>query len=162
MILRYFHAERLESMLFVAAGLLAIGLALWFWFGLRKPFAQGAALPLALVALIQIGVGASVYLRTPADIARVGRIVSAEPARIQSEEIPRMQKVMQNFFYYRLIEAALAGIAFFLLFGLREFPFWNGLGAGLFAQAVLMLVMDFFAERRGEIYLQWLQSSAGG
>ncbi|MBX7058135.1 MAG: hypothetical protein K1X75_08700 [Leptospirales bacterium] len=161
MILRYFHTERVESLFFVAAGAMAIALALWFWFGLRKPFAQGAAIPLALIALIQLLVGVTVFVRTPADIARADQIVNHERARLASEEIPRMDKVMQNFVYYRWTEAALAGVALFLLLGLREFPFWNGLGAGLLAQSILMLFLDFFAERRGAAYLEWLQGLAG-
>jgi hypothetical protein len=35
--------------------------------------------------------------------------------------------------------------------------FWRGLGLGLFMQASIVLCLDFFAERRGHIYVLYLQ-----
>ena len=38
----------------------------------------------------------------------------------------------------------------------------RGAGIGLFVQAGLMLALDFFAERRGTSYLDWLRSLPAG
>jgi hypothetical protein len=109
----YFNAERAESLLFIAAGVLALAVAVWAWRVKRTSFWQGAAWPLALVAAIQFVVGGTVYQRSPQDIERVQQIVAQDKTRIASEEIPRMQTVMKSFALYRWIEIALlaAGLA---------------------------------------------------
>jgi hypothetical protein len=35
--------------------------------------------------------------------------------------------------------------------------FWRGIGLGLFIQSSIVLCLDFFAERRGHIYIVYLQ-----
>jgi multidrug transporter EmrE-like cation transporter len=91
---KYFNAEKYESVLFVFVGLVAIGFATYFFIKVKQPFYNGMAYPLIAVALIQIVVGSTVYFRSPKDIARVSQMVQTEKAKIQSEEIPRMETVM--------------------------------------------------------------------
>ena len=156
----YFAAERAESFLFIAVGVIALAVGAWMALSVRKGFALGLAAPLIAVALIQLVVGTTVALRSPQDAARVERILSVERPRIASEEIPRMQVVMKNFLTYRYVEMALilAGLA--LMFGPLSGDVWRGAGIGLFIQASLMLALDFFAERRGAAYLDWLAKQA--
>jgi len=154
----YFGAERMESLLFIGVGIVALGLAAYALLASQNALLRGSAWPLAVVALIQLGVGGGVYLRSPKDIARVQHIVQSEPKRIVAEEIPRMDIVMRNFVLYRWIEIGLmvAAVAMFALGA--EGSGWRGAGVGLFVQAGLMLALDFFAERRGTAYLDWLRS----
>ncbi len=158
---RYFAAERSESMLFMAVGVVSILISFFFWFGLKQAFHNGMAWPLFLVGLIQLTVGYIVFVRTPGDVERVNKVVSHEPGRLQQEEIPRMEQVMQNFVIYRWVEMGLAiiGLALFLYFG--QGSYWKGVGAGLFLQASLMLFLDLFAERRGQEYLEALRDLIG-
>lgn len=86
----YFKAERAESLLFILMGLAAIALGVYCWQWRATPFAKGLALALTVVALIQLTVGTTVFVRSPHDIARVA-----------SEEIPRMQVVLKNFALYK-------------------------------------------------------------
>jgi len=152
----YFAAERAESFLFIAVGVVALLVGLWLVFFVRKGFALGLAAPLIAVALIQLVVGTTVALRSPQDAVRVERILSVEKPRIASEEIPRMQVVMKNFLTYRYVEIALILVGLLLMFGPLSGDVWRGAGIGLFIQASLMLALDFFAERRGGEYLDWL------
>jgi flagellar biosynthesis/type III secretory pathway M-ring protein FliF/YscJ len=73
---------------------------------------------LIAVALIQIVVGSSIYLRSPKDIVRVNEIAQTHSTKIQSEEIPRMHVVMKNFTIYHWVEIILllAGIIMILFF----------------------------------------------
>ncbi len=162
MITDYFGAERAESLFFIAVGALALAASFVFWFWLKAPVWRGAAWPLALVAAIQLTVGTTVYLRSPVDAARVEQIVAREPSRIRSEEIPRMQAVMNKFVAYRWLEAALLAMGFLLVWRAAAGTMWRGVGWGLAIQAGLMLQLDFFAERRGDVYLQWLMSLPAG
>ncbi|MET4575977.1 hypothetical protein [Ottowia thiooxydans] len=156
MIETYFNAERAEGLLFAFIGAAAIVIAIWGW--RQGAFWRGAAWPLVVVALIQISVGVSVGLRSAKDSQRVQHIVEQEPARIASEEIPRMQAVMKSFATNRWIEIG------FLIIGLLVAMFasrggtMQGAGAGLAVQAGLVLLLDLFAERRGHTYLEWLRT----
>jgi hypothetical protein len=154
---KYFNAEKYESLLFVLVGLTAISFAIYFLSKQNLPFYKGMAYPLIAVALIQLVVGTSVYFRSPKDIERVKAIVQTEKAKIQSEEIPRMEVVMKKFVLYRWVEIVLMllGIGLFLYFSSASF--WRGIGLGLAMQAFFMLFLDYFAESRGEVYLTFLR-----
>ena len=53
----YFTAEKQESLLFVAVGILAIGVAAWLWMNGHR--LKSMAFPLAAIAVIQVVVGGS-------------------------------------------------------------------------------------------------------
>lgn len=57
-LLSYFSGEKQESLLFIAVGLIAIGVGLWLWMNGHR--LKSMAFPLIAVAAIQIAVGSSV------------------------------------------------------------------------------------------------------
>jgi hypothetical protein len=119
---------------------------------------MGFAIPLVAVALIQLVVGTTVYIRSPKDIEKVNAILKNEPATMKSEEQTRMQVVMKNFVIYRNIEIALIIFGGILLFFAQAESIWKGVGLGLVIQASLMLGLDYFAEQRGKVYSQYVAS----
>ena len=155
---KYFNAEKYESVLFVLVGVIAVAVAIYFFVKLKQPFYNGMAYPLIGVALIQIIVGTSVYIRSPKDITRVNEIVKVDQSRIEKEEIPRMITVMKNFNTYKWVEIALLviGLCMFLYF--PKMSLLTGVGLGLLIQSSFMLILDFFAESRGKEYLEFLKS----
>jgi hypothetical protein len=157
----YFQSERSESFIFLAMGVLAVLLAGWFWFSAKPEFYRGMAWPLLLVGIIQVVVGATVYVRSPKDIVAVTEMTASAPDQIRTVEIPRMETVMKNFVIYRYVEMALMIIGLALIIMNKDINFWKGAGAGLFAQATLMLVADYFAEKRGKVYWQQLLDFLG-
>ena len=68
-----------------------------------------------------------------------------------------MAAVMQNFVYYRYFDLALCLVGGSLLIGAARGDYRQGVGAGLLAQAALMLLLDYFAETRGRDYLALLR-----
>ena len=84
--------------------------------------------------------------------------LSENTEMIQKEEIPRMEKVMRNFIIFRFTEIILIIIGIILMYGARQNSLWNGIGVGLFIQSSTVLLLDFFAERRGEVYLAYLRT----
>jgi uncharacterized membrane protein len=153
----YFKAERAESLVFIAIGIIAFAAGIYFLFSFKKPFYTGIAWPLIIIAVIQIFVGGAVFIRSPKDIARVETMFSTNHHALTTQEIPRMETVMKNFTVYRWIEIALAAVGIILIL----MRFWGsmsqGIGTGLFIQSLLMLVADYFAMKRGGQYLDWLQ-----
>ncbi len=158
---KYFIAEKNESVLFVVVGVIAIILSAYFLWKVRQPFYNGLSYALILIALIQLVVGSSVYFRSPKDIIRVNNLVCNEPSKIKSEEIPRMKVVMKNFIIYRWVEIVILLIGVFLYFYFQPLSILKGIGLGLMMQSGIMLILDYFAESRGKIYIDYLLNING-
>lgn len=162
---KYFNAEKAESLLFLGIGIAAVIAALIFFFYLKTGFYKGAAIPLLLVGLLLGVVGYTVYVRSDDDRIRNVYAYDLNPGELKEKEIPRMETVMKNFTFYRYTEIALAVIGIGLFFFFREdetMVFWKGLGLGLFIMAVIALGADYFAEKRGAVYLKGVKSFVNG
>jgi len=156
-IVNYFNGEKWESYLFLLMGILTISISLYLLFVLKTSFWKGVAIPFILLGVLEFVVGYTIVNRSPKDILRVENFINSEPQKIQSEEIPRMEKVMANFKVFRIGEIILIALGILMMYSTMEDTFWRGLGLGLFIQAGSVLALDFFAERRGHVYLQFLQ-----
>jgi hypothetical protein len=72
-----------------------------------------------------------------------------------------METVNRNFVIYRWVELALlvTGIILSMVYGQNPGrAFWYGFGIALSIQAGVLLVTDYFAEKRAFIYTKGLQS----
>ena len=154
----YFGAEKDESLLFIAVGVVACGVAVWLWSQGHR--LKTMAFPLVAVALIQVVVGGSVYFRTDSQVAQLQQKLSASPAELKTIETARMEQVMQRFVTYKRIEIALILLGICLMSFLRRSDIAVGIGSGLLIQAAFMLCLDLFAESRGEDYLKALTQLA--
>ena len=112
------------------------------------------AVPLIAVALIQIVVGSTVYLRSDAQIAQLQQQARDAPAAFKSGETPRMKAVIANFELYRRIEIGLLALGMAIVVLLRNREFWFAFGLGLVLQAGFMLALDHFAEPRAHVYFK--------
>lgn len=162
-IYKYFIAEKQESILFLVVGIIAILLAVAFWFFIKSnpAFFKGAAIPLIVIGLIQCIVGYTVYNRTDDQKKDIAYNMGMDPVSyVKQTELPRMEKVMTNFVVYRWVEIAFIITGLMLIFLFRASPnrsFWYGLGVALAIQAMVMLGADYFAEKRGKIYMNELK-----
>jgi hypothetical protein len=157
--LAYFLGEKRESLLFIAAGAVAITASILLYRS-ASPY-RGMIGPLTLIALIQLGVGGSIYFRTDAQVAELSALLKSDAAAYAEKELPRMEKVSQSFTIYKWVEIALlaAGIAMTFLFRGRDLPY--SIGVGLIVQSSLMLVFDLFAEHRADVYIGHIKSLVG-
>lgn len=148
--------------MFLIVGIVAVLLAVVFWFIIKSnpSFFKAAAIPLLVIGLIQIVVGYSVYSRTDKQKANIAYNIGMEPvAYVKQTEQPRMKKVMKNFVIYRWVQIAfiITGLVLIFLFKSNaDKSFWYGFGVALVIQAIIMLGVDFFAERRGKVYINEL------
>ncbi len=152
----YFTAEKQESLLFIAVGLIAIGVAAWLWMNGHR--LRSMAFPLVAVAVIQIAVGSSVYLRTDEQVVALIAQHETVPQAMRAEEAVRMAAVMKNFDLYKVIEIALLAVGVLLVLFLRRNDLAVGIGAGLIIQSAFMLTLDMFAEMRAETYISALEA----
>jgi hypothetical protein len=162
-IYRYFTGEKQESLLFLIVGIVAVLLAVVFWFFVKSNpnFFKGAAIPLLAIGLIQMVVGYSVYSRTDKQKADIAYNIGMEPVNyVKQTELPRMKTVMKNFVIYRWVEIAFIITGLVLIFLFKSNPdksFWYGFGIALAIQAIIMLGADYFAEQRGKVYVNELE-----
>lgn len=156
-VVKYFNGEKAESYIFIIIGVVALAMALYFIFGLKTSFWKGVAIPFIIVALLEFIVGYTIVTRSPKDITRVETFIRKEPQSIKTFEIPRMEKVMRNFLFFRYAEIALIILGIALMYSSMNDTFWRGIGLGLFIQASIILCLDFFAERRGHHYIEYLK-----
>jgi hypothetical protein len=154
----YFVAEKQESVIFVVVGLLAIGFSLWLWMnGHRLKY---MAYPLVVIALMQIVVGGTVYLRTDSQVSTLSAQLQVNPAAFKAEETARMETVMKNFSIYKSIEMLLLIMGVGMIAFFQRHDVTAGIGVGLVLQAAFTLTLDIFAETRGADYLSVVQSIA--
>lgn len=167
-IYKYFIAEKQESLLFLIVGIVALLLAVVFWFFIKSnpSFFKGAAIPLLAIGLIQLVVGYTVYSRTDKQKTDVAYNLGMEPVNyVKQTEQPRMKTVMKNFVIYRWVEIAFIITGLVLIFLFRSNPdksFWYGFGVALAIQAIIMLGADYFAEKRGKVYTAELENIISG
>lgn len=154
----YFVGEKQESILFILAALVAMGLAIWLWTnGHRLRF---MALPLVVVALMQLVVGVTIFTRTDAQVAKLSTQLASSPTEFKQAETERMQTVMANFKLYRTVELLLLLLGACLIAFLSKWDAATGIGIGLVVQAGFTLALDLFAEARGVDYLRALAGVA--
>jgi hypothetical protein len=156
-VVKYFTGERAESYIFLAFGLIGLLLSIFIiLYNSGSSFWKGFVVPFVLVSILEIIIGITIIMRSPKDIVRVENYIRNDQGKIATLEIPRMHKVMRNFVVYRNTEIAIILIGIFIYFSFAQFEFWKGLGLALFIQANVVLMLDYFAEKRGFIYLDYL------
>jgi sulfite exporter TauE/SafE len=149
----YFNAERTESYVFIGFGLLALAFATYTLWRFNDAIFKGMAIPLILIGLVQLSVGATISLRTPSQVGELKTLYQQDYIAFKTKEIPRMQAVLKSFKLYKTIEIIFIVVSLLLIIGLSH-GFWLGIGLGMLVQGALMLPADIFAQARGQIYMQ--------
>ena len=157
---KYFIAEKTGGLFFAIAGVLAIVLALLFFFYLKSNFNKGIAIPLILVGILFSIAGFTVYKKSDADRLRNTYAFDMNPGELKHKELPRMEKVMRNFVALKYAESALflLGLVLFIYFKNDEVnTFWKGFGLSLAVTTMVAWGADHFAEKRGAVYFNGLK-----
>ncbi|MBN8680798.1 MAG: hypothetical protein J0M29_21415 [Chitinophagales bacterium] len=157
---RYFLAEKIGGQVAVSIGVAACSVGGGVMLSAGAPFYTGLAIPLVVVGIIQIMVGATVARRSDFQAMDLEKLLDESPAEFRSLESPRMAAVLRNFIRLKWGEVAFitVGLAVILVNDNPTFP--KGLGAGLFAQGLISLVFDFFAEKRAKVYANFINKIA--
>ncbi len=162
---KYFNAEKQASLLFLIIGSVAIITAIVLFFFLKTNFYKGAAIPLLVLGLLVGVVGYTVYKRSDSDRQRNVYAYDMNPTQLKEKELPRMKKVEKNFIVYRYTEILLLliGAALYIYF-IKDVKndFWKGFGLALAVMALLALVADYVAEKRGKVYAKGIESFIQG
>jgi len=147
----YFDGEKNGGLFLAGLGILAIVAATILVrprFGLRS-----FAVTLIVLALIEIAIGAGLYLRTDAQVGRLASQLQSDPARFYAGEGARMDRVQRSFIIIQYVEIAVIAICAIMAFAFKRRPVTMGVALGLLIHAALLLAFDLIAERRGAVYL---------
>jgi hypothetical protein len=155
-LLRYFDGEKQAATAAIALGILSLAFAAWLYRG-ASPF-RAMLWPLALVGLVQLGLGIGLHARTPGQVAALEAGMASERATTRTAEVDRMQKVMRSFELIKAVEVALVAAAVVMIMAMARRPAVVGVGMALLVEAAVMLAFDVFAERRAAQYVAFLET----
>ncbi len=122
---------------------------------------MGLAMPLVLIGIAQLAVGA--HVMRSADKLRTDAVYAfdLDPNYLRNQEVPRMTRVTKNFVYYTYLEIGIFIMGVVIMWispSLNANNLWNGLAWGMCIQAFILLVFDFLAAKRAETYLESIQN----
>jgi hypothetical protein len=154
----YFEGERAAGYVFLGAGVLSLGTSA-FLFTRGDEMSRGAAFPVAAFGAIDAAVGLVLLVRTSAHIAQRRRSIANDPTSFQRAERARMAGVLRQFTWLEGFEIAFAvtGLGLATYGELDRKPLVTGIGAGLTVQSLVLLGLDFLADRRAARYVDALR-----
>ncbi|MFN0215418.1 MAG: hypothetical protein ACKVT2_14265 [Saprospiraceae bacterium] len=152
MIESYFQAEKQGGFVAMAIGIVACSVGGGVLLSAGAPFYTGLSIPLVAIGFVEIMVGATVARRSDFQAEDLKKLYAESPAEFRKLESHRMEGVMRNFVRIKWIEIAFIVLGLAIILLNKEVNFTKGMGAGLFGQGFVMLIFDFFAEKRGRSY----------
>jgi hypothetical protein len=155
-LLQYFQGEKAESLLFLLIAGAAILVSVYVL--ANQSEYRLVAIPLLAIALLQVVVGGTVFLRTPKQVMRLSVQLDDEPAVYRAAEQKRMEVVRRNFRIYKVAEIVVLAAGIVLTYWSRDNLGLYSVGIGMIAQGAAMLLCDLFAERRAVAYLEVLRN----
>lgn len=158
MIQTYFQAEKQGGFIAMAIGIVACSVGGGVLLKAGSPFYTGLSIPMVVIGIIQVMVGAAVARRSDLQADDLDKLLSESPAEFQALEGPRMTAVLRNFVRIKWMEVLFIGLGLLMVLLNQEFNFTKGLGAGMLAQGLLMFLFDFFAEKRGKEYAAFVKN----
>lgn len=159
-ILVYFQGEKNGGLLAAAVGLASLAAAAVFFqprWDLR-PF----AVVLALVGLLEIGVGLGLWVRTGPQVDRLLEQLATNANQFYTEEGARMLRVQKNFITLERVWLGLLGVSALVAVTQKTRPVPFGVALGLLLHASFFLAFDLVAERRGGEYLVSIEGFGHG
>lgn len=157
---KYFLAEKQSGFVFLVIGIIAIVVAIVFYFVLKTNFYKGAAIPLLLIGLFECFVGNSVRKRSDDDRIKNVYAYDMNPDQLKNEELPRVKEMSKGITIYMGVELAIgvAGVVLMFLYkGQKVNSFWYGIGVALVIQGLITLGAEYFAGKRIQEYTQGLE-----
>jgi len=158
MIQTYFQAERNGGFFALTIGLMACTIGAAIFLGAGAPFYTGLAIPLVLIGIVQVMVGTTIARRSDRQADDLEKLLRDSPKEFRDNEGTRMAAVLRSFAVYKWVEITFVTAGLIAMLLNPELNFTKGLGAGLFAQGAIMLVFDYFAEKRAKAYAAFVQS----
>ncbi len=157
---RYFLAEKNACLLLLILGSIMLVASIIIHFTTKSSLYKGIALGLAIIAVLQAGMGYYVYNKSDTDRKQMVYAFDMNPDVLKQKEWPRMQQVQQNFKTLMIVQAVLMLIAVVVILVFKNQPhrsFWLGLAIGLLVQLSVVFLFDGIASTRANMYADALK-----
>ena len=154
-LLAYFEGERNGGLVLASVGVCGVVFA--GVLSMERWNLRTFAIALAVIALLELGLGVGLYVKTGPQLAGLVDKLASEPASFYASEAARMAKVQRNFVWLEVLWVLLALGAGLLAVFKKTHPTPLGIGMALAMHATVFLAFDLVAERRGALYYAALQ-----
>ncbi|MFL5320569.1 MAG: hypothetical protein ACJ790_12990 [Myxococcaceae bacterium] len=159
--LNYYGGERSSAYFVLVHGVASAGLGSYLLANNNpSEFDRGLAYTLWSVSALELLGGISYAVQCNREISQYGGELAADPVKFKEDELAHIDGTRSRFIYYRMFEAAisLAGVGF-LTYGLAaDRDTSKGIGLGLAATGIPLLVMDTINNDRAAGYVERLRA----
>jgi hypothetical protein len=153
----YFNGEKNAGLFLAAIGIAVVIGAMVL---LRaRPDYRSFAITLGLVALVEVAIGAGLYLKTDPQVGRLRAHLDSNASTFYADEGARMTRVQRNFVLIEYVEVVLIVLAALVAVAQKRSHTVTGIALGLLINATLLLAFDLLAERRGATYLAVIEAA---
>jgi len=154
---QYFNAEKFQCSVGLVISILFLVVAAYF---LSQPssFYKGMAYSMIPISFLFMMICTMIVLRTPKDIIRVNTYQTSERLKLKTEELPRMNKIMNSFVIIKKVELAVLFLSLIICIVFWKNELMRGISIGLFVQSAALYYFDHHASERGAIYLDFLKT----
>src|SRR5262245_7422047 len=133
----YFNGEKNAGLFLAAIGIvIVVGATLLF--RARTDY-RSFAITLGLVALVEVAIGAGLYLKTDPQVGRLRAHLDSNAATFYADEGARMTRVQSNFVVIEYVEVALIVVGALVAVARKNSPTVTGIALGLLINAALLL-----------------------
>ena len=115
------------------------------------------AITVGVWSLLQLGIGIGLFVKTDAQVGALQSQLATSREAMTATELPRMEKVQQNFVLLEIVWVAMVVIGALVAWRMKEHPTVSGIALGVLINASVLLAFDIVAERRGATYLAALR-----
>ena len=154
---RYFLEDRMQLGIGIFLSVFSLTVAVYLFVS-KNVLYKGMSYGIIPLTLILFSVCVFLFFRTPGDMKKAKTFYNEMPAKMKTDELPRMEKVLKNFDWIIKTEVLVivAGIALFLLFAKNDLL--KGIAIGITSQAAILFIFDSIETERARIYLDFLKS----
>jgi drug/metabolite transporter (DMT)-like permease len=149
----YFTGEKNLGLFMIPIGIILIAFATYLWYAHKSPLGYGMLIPLILVGILGIGMGIGLAYQSQYRLKNFPKLFQTDENAFIERELPRMEKVLQNFPRLKLAWMIIIVIGLILLYFVKK-DWLTGLSLSLILFGAIFLIIDSFAEKRAEIYTE--------
>ncbi len=150
----YFDQEKTAALVGMGGALVAGGTGAYLV--TQGDMSKGIGYSLIGIGAIGLAVGGGVYLRTDSQLEKLEKQLENTPADYKRFEGVRMDRVITQFTILKFAEVSIfaGGVATTVIGVTQKADLTTGIGIGLAIDAVLLLLFDYFADARAQVYMK--------
>ena len=152
----YFSSEKNLGLFLIPLGIILIAFAVYLWYAHKSPLGCGMLIPILLVGILGIGMGIGLAYQSQQRLNELPQSYQTDKNAFIERELPRMEKVLQNFPRLKMAWIIIIVIGLILICFVKK-DWLSGLSMALILICAIFLIIDTFAEIRAEIYTEQIR-----